>query len=41
MERGSHLQLLAQDGLYARLWMLQQQERERASETDGVDLSLV
>lgn len=30
VERGSHRDLLARDGLYARMWRLQQQEREQA-----------
>jgi ATP-binding cassette subfamily B protein len=40
-ERGTHAELLAADGSYARMWALQQQERLRASEpspaTDGGD----
>lgn len=28
VEQGSHVQLLAQEGIYARLWALQQKERE-------------
>jgi ATP-binding cassette, subfamily B, heavy metal transporter len=32
-ERGTHAELLAADGAYARMWALQQQERERARES--------
>ncbi|MEJ2644888.1 MAG: ABC transporter ATP-binding protein/permease [Gammaproteobacteria bacterium] len=32
VERGSHRDLLAREGLYARMWRLQQEEREQASQ---------
>jgi len=32
VERGTHAQLLAQDGSYASMWTLQQQERSALSE---------
>lgn len=35
-ERGNHQELIALDGLYARLWFLQQQEQEDESEPDLV-----
>ena len=33
VERGTHRQLLADDGLYAHMWALQQQQREEEEET--------
>ncbi|MGA7802986.1 MAG: ABC transporter ATP-binding protein/permease [Gammaproteobacteria bacterium] len=33
VERGTHRELLARDGLYARMWRLQQEEREQARRT--------
>ncbi len=35
VERGNHAQLLAADGLYARLWALQQEEQDRDHLTRG------
>jgi len=32
-ERGTHAELLAADGSYARMWALQQEERQRATES--------
>lgn len=32
-ERGTHAELLAADGSYARMWALQQEERQQAAET--------
>jgi hypothetical protein len=34
-ERGSHAELLARDGLYARMWALQATERQAAPEESG------
>ncbi len=40
IERGTHAQLLAAEGAYARMWALQQQERPRSSApTDGDTIS--
>ncbi len=36
-ERGTHAQLLAKDGLYARMWALQAQQREPEREVETVD----
>ncbi|MGR9107067.1 MAG: ABCB family ABC transporter ATP-binding protein/permease [Gammaproteobacteria bacterium] len=38
VERGTHLQLLAKQGTYARLWALQQQERSPGSAARAPDL---
>jgi ATP-binding cassette subfamily B protein len=40
VERGTHRQLLAREGLYAHLWALQQEERvlEGEAQLYGVDL---
>lgn len=35
VERGSHRELLARDGLYARLWALQQSEAEQESQLEA------
>jgi ATP-binding cassette subfamily B protein len=38
VERGTHRELLERDGLYAQMWLLQQQEeaeREKAAATTG------
>ncbi|MFA7388213.1 MAG: ABC transporter ATP-binding protein/permease [Thiohalobacteraceae bacterium] len=40
VERGTHQQLLAQGGVYSRLWALQQEERKREIE-GGVELGIV
>ncbi|WP_237065992.1 ABCB family ABC transporter ATP-binding protein/permease [Microbulbifer guangxiensis] len=37
VERGSHSQLLSEDGLYASLWRLQQQERQSRVDNDMPD----
>ena len=36
-ERGNHRELLAQNGLYAHLWALQQKEREKSEQGDCPD----
>ena len=33
VERGDHRQLLANDGLYARLWFMQQETKSNATDT--------
>ena len=38
VERGDHAGLLAQDGLYARLWRLQQRERHLEEKPDDAEL---
>jgi ATP-binding cassette subfamily B protein len=35
VERGSHRELLARDGIYARLWALQQSEAEQEERQDA------
>ncbi|HEY1460114.1 MAG TPA: ABC transporter ATP-binding protein/permease [Casimicrobiaceae bacterium] len=37
IERGTHAELLGQEGAYARMWALQQQERPREGASPGVD----
>jgi ATP-binding cassette subfamily B protein len=37
IERGTHADLLGQEGAYARMWALQQQERPREGASPGVD----
>ena len=37
VERGDHRELLARDGAYARMWQLQQEERERREEEAVVE----
>ncbi len=37
-ERGTHRELLGQDGLYAHLWALQQEERERELEAEPLSV---
>ena len=37
VERGTHAALLAADGIYARMWRLQQDEARRAPEAGAAD----
>ncbi|MCB1941801.1 MAG: metal ABC transporter permease, partial [Candidatus Accumulibacter sp.] len=40
VERGSHAQLLQASGLYAQMWLLQQQEEALADDATAADVAL-